>query len=109
MFYATLELTLIGFNTMGDRTNNSLPLHELYAKFAGQHEDAHDIIYCGMRQLLKHHHPATLLMIVQGALQDELDAIHSSVDKDQLKPYAVLLSEMIDRLYLEEQFYDKKP
>ncbi|MEM7771601.1 MAG: hypothetical protein AAGA75_14565 [Cyanobacteria bacterium P01_E01_bin.6] len=93
---------------MSDRTNNSTtPLHELYAEFAGNHEDAHDIIYCAIRQLLKHHHPATLLMIVQGAMQDELDAIHSSVDQDQLRPYAVLLSEMIDRLYLEEQFYRK--
>jgi hypothetical protein len=92
---------------MSDRTNNPTPqpLHELYAEFAGRHEADHDLIYCAMRQLLKHHHPATLLMIVQGAMQDELDAVHTDVDREQLRPYTVLLAEMIDRLYLEEQFY----
>ncbi|MEB3210802.1 MAG: hypothetical protein VKL39_05585 [Leptolyngbyaceae bacterium] len=94
---------------MNDRTNNSpLPLHELYAEFAGHHEHAHDLIYCAIRKLLKHHHPAALLMIVQGAMQDELDAPHSDVDYNQLMPYAVLLAEMVERLYIEEQFYGNK-
>lgn len=91
---------------MSDRANDYIPpLHELYAAFAGNHEKAHDIIYCAIRQLLKYHHPAALLMIIQGAMQDELDAPHPSVNQERLRPYALLLEEMIERLYIEEQFY----
>lgn len=91
---------------MSDRLNQpALSLYELYAEFAEHHEEAHDLIYYAVRQLLKHHHPATLLMVIQGAMQDELDAEQSPVNQQRLAPYAVLLAEMIERLYIEEQFY----
>ena len=91
---------------MSDRANDPIqPLHELYAEFAGNHEKAHDVVYSAIRTLLKDHHPAIPLMIIHAAMQDELYAADSSVNKESLRPYTVLLEEMIERLYVEEQFY----
>lgn len=91
---------------MSDRANNPIrPLYELYAEFAGNHEKAHDVVYSAIRTLLKDHHPAILLMIIHAAMQDELYAVNSSAKKESLSPYTTLLEEMIERLYLEEQFY----